>query len=113
MLRASATVHCTIMISSVMPSTNDATQITGSGHSIASASGEMAMLAPISTTNSIGRRGLNRSDIRPPDDEAERLGAGDRAPGGRAAQVRARHDRPEHAERAVPGRQHHARTGPR
>src|SRR5712692_7099165 len=63
---ASATVHCTIMISIVIPRPNEATQTTGSGQSMASDSGEIAIAPPISTTNSIGRRGVNRSDTRPP-----------------------------------------------
>src|SRR5260370_29923604 len=66
MFLASATVHWIIMISSAMPRANEDTQIAGSGHNIASDNGESAMLAPISTTNRIGLRGLNRSDTTPP-----------------------------------------------
>src|SRR5215470_20165331 len=66
MLRASATVHWTIMISIVTPRPNEATQTTGSGQSIASDSGEIATAAPMTTTNSIGRRGVNRSETSPP-----------------------------------------------
>ena len=69
------------------------------------------MLAPISTTNSIGRRGLKRSDIRPP-----AMRPSDSAPvivpqAAGPAEVRARHHRAEHAERAVPGHQHHGELG--
>src|SRR5260370_40933834 len=63
---ASATVHCTIMISIVIPRPNEATQTTGSGQSMASDRGEIPIAPPISTTNTIGRRGVNRSDTRPP-----------------------------------------------
>src|SRR5260370_2532017 len=66
MFRARATVHWTIMISTVMPRPNEARQTRGSGHSIASDRGPIAMAAPMTTTNSIGRRGVNRSETRPP-----------------------------------------------
>src|SRR5580658_6789747 len=64
--RAIATVHCTIMISTNTPSPNEATQIAGSGSTIASESGDMATAPPVSTTNSMGRRGVTRSDTIPP-----------------------------------------------
>src|SRR5690242_1961795 len=64
--RVTVTVHCTIMTSMAMPRPTAATQITGSGHSAASASGEIAMVAPMSTTNRIGRLAVYRSPIRPP-----------------------------------------------
>src|ERR1035441_4740104 len=60
------TVHCTIIISTNTPRANDATQTAGSGRTIARESGEMAIAAPVSTTNSMGRRGVNRSDTTPP-----------------------------------------------
>src|SRR5208282_3166787 len=63
---AIVTVHWTIIISTNTPRPNDATQIAASGKTIASETGEMATAAPVSTTNSIGRRGVNRSDTRPP-----------------------------------------------
>jgi len=63
---ASVTVHRTIIISIAMPRLNDVRQTTGSGQSIASDNGETAIAPPISTTKSIGRRGANRSDTRPP-----------------------------------------------
>src|SRR6202034_189795 len=66
MFLAMVTVHCTIMISIVMPRPNDARQTRGSGHSIASDSGAIAIAAPMMTTNSIGRRGVKRSDTIPP-----------------------------------------------
>src|SRR3984893_14569199 len=66
MIRARATVHWTIMISTVMPRPNEARQTRGSGHSIASDRGPIAIAAPMTTTNSIGRRGVNRSETRPP-----------------------------------------------
>src|SRR5215469_14457802 len=66
MFRASATVHCTIIISTNTPRPNDATQTAGNGRTMASESGEMATAAPVSTTNSMGRRGVIRSDSTPP-----------------------------------------------
>src|SRR5579875_370166 len=66
MLRAMATVHTTIMISVSVPTPNEATQMSGSGHSMASDSGETPITAPIATTNSIGRRGTRRMATRPP-----------------------------------------------
>jgi hypothetical protein len=49
-----------------MPRPNDARQTRGSGQSIASDSGAIAIAAPMMTTNSIGRRGVKRSDTIPP-----------------------------------------------
>src|SRR6266849_2021452 len=66
MFRAIVTVHCTIIISTNTPRPNDATHTAASGRTIASESGDMATAAPVSTTNSMGRRGVNRSDTRPP-----------------------------------------------
>src|ERR1700691_5337891 len=66
MFLAIATVHCTIIISTNTPRPKDAAQTAGSGRTIASESGEIATAPPVSTTNSIGRRGGNRSDTRPP-----------------------------------------------
>ncbi len=66
MLRAITTVHWTIVTSTLTPSTSEDTQITGSGHGVASDSGDSAMTPPISTTNSTGRRGAKRSDSSPP-----------------------------------------------
>ena len=51
MRRASVTVHCTIMISSAMPSATAAAQTAGSGHGPASARGEIAQ-APSAPTPS-------------------------------------------------------------
>ena len=64
--RAIVTVHCTIIISTNTPRPNDARQIAGSGRTIASESGEIATAPPVSTTNSMGRRGVNRSAASPP-----------------------------------------------
>jgi hypothetical protein len=66
MFRASATVHCTIIISTNTPRPNDATHTAGSGSTIASDSGEMAIAPPVSTTNSIGRLGVKRRAASPP-----------------------------------------------
>src|SRR6185312_11475612 len=66
MFRAIATVHCTIIISTNTPRPNDATHTAGSGSTIASDSGEMATAPPMTTTNSIGRRGVKRSAAAPP-----------------------------------------------
>src|ERR1700678_2339798 len=66
MLRVMATVHTTIIISTNTPSPNEARQMTGSGSTIASDNGEIATAPPVSTTNSIGLRGVIRSDTRPP-----------------------------------------------
>ncbi len=66
MFLAITTVHWTIMISIVMPRPKDAAHTTGSGHSMASDSGEIAMAPPIRTTNRIGRRGVKRSETSPP-----------------------------------------------
>src|SRR5215471_9710706 len=66
MFLASATVQRTIMISRPTPRTNAAQQISGTGHSMPSAVGVIAMLPPVSTMNSIGRRGVNRSATSPP-----------------------------------------------
>ena len=62
MFRVSATVHCTIIISTNTPRPNDATHTAGNGKTMASESGETAIAAPVSTTNSMGRRGVTRSD---------------------------------------------------
>ena len=66
MFLAIVTVHCTIIISTNTPRPNDAAHIAGSGSTIASESGEMATAPPVSTTNSMGRRGVTRSDTIPP-----------------------------------------------
>src|SRR5580658_4340562 len=66
MFRAIVTVHCTIIISMNTPRQNDATHTAGSGRTIASESGLMATAPPISTTNRVGRRGVNLSEMRPP-----------------------------------------------
>ena len=66
MLRAIVTVHCTIIISTSTPRPNDAAHTAGSGRTIASESGEMAIDPPVSTTNNMGRRGVNRSATKPP-----------------------------------------------
>src|SRR5579863_3063013 len=66
MFLASATVHCTIIISMNTPSPNEAMHTAGNGRTMASESGETAIAAPVSTTNSIGRRGVTRSDTTPP-----------------------------------------------
>src|SRR5712691_1194711 len=66
MFRAIVTVHCTIIISTNTPRPNEATHTAASGRTIASESGEMAIAPPVSTTNSMGRRGVNRSDATPP-----------------------------------------------
>src|SRR6202035_3562446 len=66
MFRAIVTVHCTIIISTNTPRPNDATHTAASGRTIASESGDMATAPPMSTTNNMGRRGVNGSDARPP-----------------------------------------------
>src|SRR5579859_5974448 len=66
MFRVIATVHCTIISSTNTPRPNDAAHTAGSGSTIASDSGEMAIAPPVSTTNSIGRRGVKRSAAIPP-----------------------------------------------
>src|SRR5579859_4717040 len=66
MFRAIVTVHCTIIISMNTPRQNDATHTAGSGKTIASESGLMATAPPMSTTNRVGLRGVNRSEISPP-----------------------------------------------
>ena len=66
MFRAIVTVHCTIIISTNTPRPNDARHTAGSGRTIASESGEIAIAPPVSTTKSMGRRGVNRSAARPP-----------------------------------------------
>src|SRR6202161_4083009 len=66
MSRAIVTVHCTIIISITTPRQNDVTHTAGSGRTIASESGEMAIEPPASTTNRMGLRGVIRSDITPP-----------------------------------------------
>src|SRR5580698_4370499 len=66
MFRAIVTVHCTIIISTKTPRPEDAAQMAASGRTSPSESGEMATAPPVSTTNSIGRLGVNRSDTRPP-----------------------------------------------
>src|SRR5579875_3768507 len=60
------TVHTTIIVSSVIPTTNEQTQTTASGHSAASASVGRAITMPMGTTNNMGRRGENRSATSPP-----------------------------------------------
>src|SRR4051794_19998880 len=66
MFRVIATVHCTIISSTKTPRPNDAAHTAGSGSTIASDSGEMAIAPPVTTTNSIGRRGVKRSAAIPP-----------------------------------------------
>src|SRR5579872_5008847 len=66
MFRVIATVHWTIIISMNTPRQNEVTHTSGSGSTIASDSGEMAIAPPMTTTNSIGRRGVTRSDTTPP-----------------------------------------------
>src|SRR6202453_5391108 len=66
MLRVMATVHTTIIISMNTPSPNEARQMTGSGSTMASDNGEIATAPPVRTTNSIGLRGVIRSETRPP-----------------------------------------------
>src|SRR6202050_3654733 len=66
MFRAMATVHWTIIISTNTPRPNDATHTAGSGKTMASESGEIATAPPVSTTNSMGRRGVTRSDTSTP-----------------------------------------------
>src|ERR1700687_4341066 len=63
---AIVTVHSTAIVSTGPTSTNEVTQITGSGNSIASDSGEIAIAAPIRTTYRIGRLGDQRSATRLP-----------------------------------------------
>jgi hypothetical protein len=66
MALAIATVHCTIIISMNTPSRNEARHTAASGSTIASESGAIAQATPVSTTNCMGLRGVNRSEARPP-----------------------------------------------
>src|ERR1700750_2266968 len=57
-LVAIATVHCTIITSARTPRQNATRQMTGSGATRPSTSGEIASAPPVQTTNSIGLRGV-------------------------------------------------------
>ena len=57
-LVAICTVHCTIITSTSAPRANATRQMTGSGATSPSTSGEIAHMPPVHTTNSIGLRGV-------------------------------------------------------
>ena len=69
------------------------------------------MAAPMSTTNRIGRCGLNRSAITPPTIRPTASAAVIRPQAAGAAEVSPGDHRPEHVERPVPGGQDHAVLG--
>ena len=83
-------------------------QIAGSGKTIASESGEMATAAPVSTTNSMGRRGVNRSDTRPPAISPNASAAVIAPQAAGPAQMFPGDHRAEDRERPVPGHHHDA-----